>query len=512
MPGALWIGIFVGIIIGATVAALVTWYVLKPRTEEALQQFNQELERRREASEKEAEQILNTATNEAKQVRLEAEKVIEKRYEDLAKAEERVDNRSAAQDRQAAKLEQREQKLNKRQSRLDKSFNELTQKQEEQQEKLQEIASMTVEEAREVLLAEVEKEARQDMARVMREIEDEARETADTKARELIAMAMQRIASDQVAEITVSVVPLPNEEMKGRIIGRNGRNIRAFEQAAGVDIVVDDTPEAVTISSFDPVRREIARRALEKLITDGRIHPARIEKLIKDAGKEVEQVIKEAGEQAAYEANVHGLNPQILRMLGRLKYRTSYGQNQLHHSIEAAKIASVLASELGANVEMAKMGALLHDLGKAMDHEQEGTHAMLGAEFAKRFRVPPIVVNAIASHHHEVEQESVEAIIVETADAISGARPGARRESLENYIKRVRTLEDIATSYDGVESAYALQAGREIRILVKPGAIDDLGAMRLSKDIARTIEDSMQYPGQIQVTVIRETRAVGFAK
>ncbi|MBP7043159.1 MAG: ribonuclease Y [Chloroflexi bacterium] len=511
MPG-LWIGIFVGLIIGAAAAAAATWYILKPRNEEALQQFNEELARRRETAEKESEQILNTATNEAKQIRLEAEKVIEKRYDDLAKAEERVDNRSAAQDRQAAKLEQREQKLNKRQSRLDKSFNDLTQQEEEQQQKLQEIANMTVEEARGVLLAEIEKESRQDMARVMREIEDEARETADAKARNLIAMAMQRIASDQVAEMTVSVVPLPSEEMKGRIIGRNGRNIRAFEQAAGVDIVVDDTPEAVTVSSFDPVRREIARRALEKLITDGRIHPARIEKLIKDAGKEVEQVIKEAGEQAAYEANVHGLNPQILRMLGRLKYRTSYGQNQLHHSVEAAKIASVLASELGANVEMAKMGALLHDLGKAMDHEQEGTHAMLGAEFAKRFRVPPIVINAIASHHHEVEQESVEAIIVETADAISGARPGARRESLENYIKRVRTLEDIATSYDGVESAYALQAGREIRILVKPGAIDDLGAMRLSKDIARTIEDSMQYPGQIQVTVIRETRAVGFAK
>jgi ribonuclease Y len=300
--------------------------------------------------------------------------------------------------------------------------------------------------------------------------------------------------------------------MKGRIIGRNGRNIRAFEQAAGVDIVVDDTPEAVTVSSFDSVRREIARRAMEKLITDGRIHPARIEKLLKDSAKEVDQVIKEAGEQAAYEANVHGLHPQILRMLGRLKYRTSYGQNQLHHSIEAAKIAAILAAELGANVEMAKMGALLHDLGKAMDHDQEGTHAMLGADYAKKFRVPPLVLNAIASHHHEVDQESVEAIIVEVSDAISGARPGARRESLDNYIKRVRTLEDIATAHEGVESAYALQAGREIRILVKPGAVDDLGAMRMSKEIARTIEDSMQYPGQIQVTVIRETRAVGFAK
>ncbi|PIE80878.1 MAG: ribonuclease Y [Chloroflexi bacterium] len=508
----LWIGILVGVVLGGAIAAAATWYVTKPRTEETLNQFNQEMKRNRAATEKESEQILNAARGEAKQIRQEADKVIDKRYKDLANAEERVDRRSAAQDRQTAKFEQREAKLNKRQSRLDKRFNEINRMEDEHRQKLEEIASMTSEEAKQVLLDDVEKDARQDMARIMREIEDEARETAETKARGLVALAIQRIASDQVAELTVSVVPLPSEEMKGRIIGRNGRNIRAFEQAAGVDIVVDDTPEAVTVSSFDSVRREIARRAMEKLITDGRIHPARIEKLIKDSTKEVEQVIKEAGEQAAYEANVHGLHPQILRMLGRLKYRTSYGQNQLHHSIEAAKIAAVLASELKANVEMAKMGALLHDLGKAMDHEQEGTHAMLGAEYAKRFRVPPVVVNAIASHHHEVEQESIEAIIVEAADAISGARPGARRESLENYIKRVRTLEEIATAYDGVESAYALQAGREIRILVKPGAIDDLGAMRLSKDIARTIEDSMQYPGQIQVTVIRETRAVGYAK
>ncbi len=508
----LWIGILVGVVFGGAIAAAATWYVTKPRTEETLEKFNQEMERNRSATEKESEQILNAARGEAKQIRQEADKAIDKRYQDLANAEERVDRRSAAQDRQAAKFEQREAKLNKRQSRLDKRFNEITRMEGEHRQKLEEIANMTGDEAKQVLLEDVEKEARQDMARIMREIEDEARETAETKARGLVAMAIQRIASDQVAELTVSVVPLPSEEMKGRIIGRNGRNIRAFEQAAGVDIVVDDTPEAVTVSSFDSVRREIARRAMEKLITDGRIHPARIEKLIKDSTKEVDQVIKEAGEQAAYEANVHGLHPQVLRMLGRLKYRTSYGQNQLHHSIEAAKIAAVLASELNANVEMAKMGALLHDLGKAMDHEQEGTHAMLGAEYAKRFRVPPIVINAIASHHHEVEQESIEAIIVEAADAISGARPGARRESLENYIKRVRTLEEIATAYDGVESAYALQAGREIRILVKPGAIDDLGAMRLSKDIARTIEDSMQYPGQIQVTVIRETRAVGYAK
>ena len=325
-------------------------------------------------------------------------------------------------------------------------------------------------------------------------------------------MAIQRVASDHVSDIAVSVVSLPSDEMKGRIIGRSGRNIRAFEQAAGVDVVVDDTPEAVTISSFDPIRREVARRGLTKLITDGRIHPARIEKVIKDAKSEVNKVIREAGEQAAYEANVHGLHPEILKMLGRLKFRTSYGQNQLAHSVEASKIASVLAAELGANIEMAKMGGLLHDLGKAMDHEQEGTHAMLGAEYAKRFKVPAEVVNAIASHHHEVEQETVEAIIVEAADAISGARPGARRETLENYIKRVRTLEEIANSFEGVETVYALQAGREIRVLVKPSQIDDLAAMRLSKDIARSIEDNMQYPGQIQVTVVRETRAVGLAK
>jgi ribonuclease Y len=346
----------------------------------------------------------------------------------------------------------------------------------------------------------------------MREIEDEARETANEKARKLISIAMQRVASDHVSEVSVSSVAIPNDEMKGRIIGRAGRNIRAFEQAAGVDVVVDDTPEAVTISSFDPVRREVARQALSKLIQDGRIHPARIEKLVQDAQADVERTIMEAGEQAAYEANVHGLHREVLKMLGRLKFRMSYGQNQLHHAIEASKIAASLAAELGANVQMAKMGGLLHDLGKAMDHDQEGTHAALGAEYAKRFKVPPIVVNAIAAHHHEVDQESVEAIIVEVADAISGARPGARRESLENYVKRIRTLEEIATSFDGVEEAYALQAGREVRVLVKPGTIDDLGARRMSKEIARMIEEGMQYPGQIAVTVIRETRSVNFAK
>lgn len=506
------IGIVIGLIIGGGIAAAVVYRTMQPRVEHEYESLQKEINDKRAAAEREAEAILRASREEAQQIRVEAEKVIERRYEDLARAEERVDRRGQAQDRQATKLETREQMLNKRQSRIDRRQNELAQMENEHRQKLEEVAAMSTSEARDELLRRVEKEAQQDLARVMREIENRAKETAEQEARKLVALAIQRVATDQVAEMVVSSVPLPGDEMKGRIIGRNGRNIRAFEQAAGVDIIVDDTPEAVTVSSFDPIRREVARRALAKLISDGRIHPARIEKLIKDAEEEVVRDMKEAGEEATYEANVHGLHPEIIKMLGRLKYRTSYGQNQLHHAVEAAKIAGILAAELHADVETSKMGALLHDLGKAMDHDQEGTHARLGAEFAARFKVPPVVVNAIASHHHEVEQESLEAVIVEVADAISGARPGARRESLENYIKRVRTLEEIATSFPGVESAYALQAGREIRILVKPGQIDDLGAVRLSKEISKNIEDNMQYPGQIQVTVIRETRAVGFAK
>ena len=508
----LWIGLLIGLVVGAAVAALIARAVMRPRIAEMVATAEAEVAERREAAERDAENVLRTSRESAQDIRLEADKAIERRYQDLARAEERVDRRGANQDQQAKTLEQREQILNKRQSRIDKRQNELGNLETEHRQKLEETAAMTTDEARTVLIQQVEKEAQQDLARVMREIDNRAKETADEQARKIIALAIQRLASEQVADMVVSVVPLPSDEMKGRIIGRNGRNIRAFEQAAGVDIIVDDTPEAVTVSSFDPVRREVARRALAKLITDGRIHPSRIEKLISDAQDEVERVIKESGEQAAYEANVHGLHPEILKMLGRLRYRTSYGQNQLQHSVEASHIASMLAAELGANIETAKMGALLHDLGKAMDHDQEGTHAQLGADYAKRFKVPAIVVNAIASHHHEVEQESIEAIIVEAADAISGARPGARRENLENYIKRVRTLEEIATSFNGVESAYALQAGREIRVLVKPNQIDDLAAVRLSKEISKNIEDSMQYPGQIQVTVIRETRAVGFAK
>jgi len=506
------IGIIIGLAVGGAVAAAVAYYVQRPRTEQIYADAREEAAQIRSQAEAEAQANLNSARDEIKRTRAESEKAVERRYEDLARAEERLDRRQSTLDKQQNKIERREQRLNMRQSRLDQRQGEIVELEQARREELQKLAMLTEDEARQLLLAAVEVEARQDMARIMREIEDEAREMGEDRARELISLAIQRVASEHVSDVTISVVPLPSDDMKGRIIGRNGRNIKAFELAAGVDVVVDDTPEAVTISSFDPTRREVARRAMAKLVVDGRIHPARIEKLVKEQVDEVEKVIKAAGEEAAYEANVHGLHPEVLKMLGRLKFRTSYGQNQLHHAVEAAKIAAVLAAEMGANVESAKMGALLHDIGKAMDHEHEGTHALLGAEFIKRFNVPPHVVNAVASHHHEVDQETVEAILVEAADAISGARPGARRESLENYIKRVRTLEDIAVSFDGVDTAYALQAGREIRILVKPDSIDDLGAMRLSKDISRAIEDSMQYPGQIQVTVIRETRSIGFAK
>jgi ribonuclease Y len=459
-----------------------------------------------------ARQMEIQARDRALDVHQKAELEINRRRSELSKEEDRLQKRREELDGRIDRLEKREQNLNKRQSTLDKRVNEIEQLHEQEMEELQRISQMSTDDARGLLLAEVEKEARMDMARVIRQIEAEAREEGENRARKLIASAIQRVASDHVTEITTSVVPLPSDEMKGRIIGRNGRNIHAFEQAAGVDVIVDDTPEAVTISCFDPVRREVARRSLAKLILDGRIHPAHIEKVLKNEQKEVDRSIAEAGEQAAYDAGVSALHPEILKMLGRLKYRTSYGQNQLGHAVETAQLAAVIAAELGADVEVSKAGALLHDLGKAMDHNVEGTHANIGAEFARRYGVHPKVVNAIASHHHEIEQESVEAVIVEAADAISGARPGARRESLEQYIKRVRSLEDIANSNKGVVQSFALQAGREIRIFVRPEDIDDLESIRLARDVAKKIEETMQYPGQIKVTVIRETRAVDYAK
>jgi ribonucrease Y len=452
------------------------------------------------------------ARDEALKIRDDAEAESKRRRKELSKEEERLQKRRADQDQRLDKLEKRESTLNKRQSNLDKRTNELDEKHQEILAELEKISGMTQAQAKEQLSNEVEREAQQDMMRIIHRIEEEARVEGERRARELIADAIQRVASDHVSEITVSSVPLPSDDMKGRIIGRNGRNIRAFEQAAGVDVIVDDTPEAVTISCFDSVRREVARMAMAKLVLDGRIHPAHIEKIVEQARDDVDKVIAEAGEQAAYEAGVPGLKPEITKKLGRLKFRTSYGQNQLDHSVESAKLATVIASELGADIEVAKMGGLLHDIGKTMDHDVEGTHAMLGAEFCRRHGVPEIVVNAIASHHHEAEQESVEAVIVEAADAISGARPGARRESMEDYLKRVRALEEVANSFEGVAESYALQAGREIRVIVKPEDIDDLEATRLARTVAKQIEEGMNYPGQIKVTVIRETRSIDYAK
>jgi ribonuclease Y len=441
-----------------------------------------------------------------------AELEIKERRIEVNREAERLDKRRSELDTRAERLEQREQALNKRQSNVDKRANDVEKMHEDEVTRLEEIARMTQDDAKKELFASVEQEARGDMARIIRQIEAEAREEGEKRARKLIADAIQRVASEHVAEVTRAVVTLPNEEMKGRIVGRNGRNIKAFEQAAGVDVIVDDTPDSVTVSCFDSVRREIGRRALGRLIQDGRIHPAHIEKIVEDETKAVEKIINEAGEQAAYDAGITGLHPEVMRMMGRLKFRTSYGQNQLAHAVEVSKLSGILAAELGADVMIAKQGGFLHDIGKAMDHNQEGTHAMLGAEFCKRYGVNGKVVNAIASHHHEVEQETIEAVIAESADAISGARPGARREDLEAYIKRIRSLEEMSMSFEGVQQAFAIQAGREVRIIVKPEAIDDLASTRLARDVAKKIEETMQYPGQIRVTVIRETRAVDYAK
>lgn len=494
------------------IGLVIGYFYNKTQVEKKLKEQGQKGEIILQRAKESARSIELQAKDDAIKILKNSEEEITRRRADMGREEDRLQKRRAELDMRVEKLELREQALNKRQSAVDKRANDIEKMYSQQIEELQKISQMTVEEARQVLLAEVEKDARADMARIIRQIETEAREDGERRARELIADAIQRVASDQVAEVVTSVVPLPNEEMKGRIVGRNGRNIRAFEQAAGVDVIVDDTPEAVTISCFDPVRREIARRSLEKLILDGRIHPAYIEKVLGDTEREVDRIIAEAGEQAAFEAGVAGLHPEVTKVLGRLKYRTSYGQNQLSHAVEVSKIAGILAAELGANIDLAKTGALLHDLGKALDHNVDGTHAQIGAEFAKRYGVHPKVINAIAAHHHEVDQDSVEAVIVEAADAISGARPGARREDLEQYIKRLRALEDIANSYKGVAQSYAIQAGREVRIIVRPEDIDDLEATRLSRDIARKIEDTMQYPGQIKVTVIRETRAIEFAR
>jgi len=457
-------------------------------------------------------EMLLQAKDQSHQIRGEVEAEYRERRAEVQRQERRLQQKEENLDRKLESTEKREKVLQAKERELEALQASISNMQEEQRKELERVAGMTAEEAKSVLLAEIEEEVRIDANRRYREVEAEVKEDADTRIRKVLAIAASRAASEYVPEITTSTVPLPNDEMKGRIIGREGRNIRAIEQATGVDLIIDETPEAITLSAFDPVRREVARRALLKLIADGRIHPARIEEVVTKAKAEVETQMREEGEKAAYAANVQGLHPDLIKLLGRLMYRTSYGQNQLHHVVEAAKIAAALAAEIGADVNVARTATLLHDIGKAVDHEVEGPHAIIGAELAKRLGRSQKIVHAIAAHHNEEEPETVEAWIVQAADALSGGRPGARRDSVENYIKRLEALEAVANSFEGVEKSFAIQAGREVRMLVKPESVDDLGAMRLARDVARRIEESLEYPGQIKVTVVRETRAIEYAK
>ena len=460
----------------------------------------------------EARVILNNAQEEAKKTKATVDAEYRERRSELQRQENRLSQKIENLDRKLEGVEQRERGMAGKEKEIDSIRGQLGELRDKQLQQLELISGMSSAEARQQLIDAMQVEMEQETSRRLREWEIKLKEEANERAQGILSQAIQRSASEIVTESTVAAVPLPSDEMKGRLIGREGRNIRALEQATGVDLIIDDTPEAVTVSSFDPVRREVARNALRKLILDGRIHPARIEEVVAKAKDEVDADIISTGEQAAYQVGVHGLRPEIIRLLGRLKYRTSYGQNSLSHSIETAYIAGMIASELGANVDIAKRAGLLHDLGKAVDREVEGTHAQIGADLVKQWDKSPEVVQGIAEHHMETENVSMWGFIISAADAVSSARPGARRESLENYLKRMKALEDIANDFKGVEKSYAIQAGREIRILVKPEEIDDLGAMRLARDIVKRIEEGLEYPGQIKVTVMRETRAVGFAK
>ena len=460
----------------------------------------------------EAKGILGEANEEVKRTKSTAEAEYRERRSELQRQESRLSQKTETLERKLEGVEQRERNLGNKEKEVESTRSQLGELKNRQLKQLELISGMSSSEAKQQLLDAIEGEIQQETARRIREWETELKEEADERAQVILSQAIQRSASDVVAEATVSVVPIPSDEMKGRLIGREGRNIRALEQATGVDLIIDDTPEAVTLSSFDSVRREIARNALSKLILDGRIHPARIEEVVNKAKEEVEADIYSTGEQAAYQVGVHGLRPELIRLLGRLKYRTSYGQNALTHSTETAHLAGMIASELNADVAIAKRAGLLHDIGKAVDREVEGTHAAIGADLVKQWDKSPEVVEGIAQHHLETENVSLWGYIISAADAISSARPGARRESLENYLKRMTALEDIADGFKGVEKSYAIQAGREIRILVKPEEIDDLGAMRMARDIVKKIEEGLEYPGQIKVTVLRETRAIDFAK
>ena len=463
------------------------------------------------AEEKKKEAVLE-AKEEIIRLKSELDKEVRDRRSEVSRLERRVNQREEAFDKKLDNLEAREEALNDKYKEAERMEAEAQEMHDRQKQELERVAGMTADEAKEILIDRIQKDAYHDAAVMVREVEAKAKEEADKRARDIVSLAIQKCAADHVAETTVSVVALPNDDMKGRIIGREGRNIRTLETATGVDLIIDDTPEAVIISAFDPVRREVARIALEKLIMDGRIHPARIEEMVEKAKKEVDNQIREAGEQAIFETGQHGLHPELVKLLGRMRYRTSYGQNVLKHSIEVSHLAGLMAAELGADVQLAKRAGLLHDIGKAVDHEQEGTHVQLGAELARKYHENNDVIHCIMAHHNDVEPQTVEAVLVQAADAISAARPGARRESLENYIKRLEKLEAIANEFAGVEKSYAIQSGREVRIMVKPEDITDEGTKVMAKEIAKRIEHELEYPGQIRVNVIRETRCTEYAK
>jgi len=517
MSGILFV--FLGLAVGVGLGLLLRRYWLERQTGRFKDQAKEVLtEARREAETIRKEAILQAKDNlfqikaEFERESREARKEFQNLEKRILQKEENIDKKSEALDKREATIAKRDKQIAQQEKELGEKEKELQSLLEEERKQLESLSGLTSEEAKDMLIRVVEGEARHDAAVLVKKIETEAREIADRKAKNIISLAIQRYAGDYVAEKTVSVVNLPNEEMKGRIIGREGRNIRAIEATTGVDLIIDDTPEAVILSGFNPIRREVARVSLERLISDGRIHPARIEEIVEKVNAEIDNAIREAGEQAAFDVGVHGIHPELIKLVGKLKYRTSYAQNVLQHSIEVAFLCGIMAAELGLSEKQAKRAGLLHDIGKAMDHEIEGPHATIGADLARRHSESPVIVHAIAAHHEDVPTEDILAILVQAADALSGARPGARKELLESYVKRLEDLERIACQFPGITKAYAIQAGRELRIIVESGSVTDADVVMLSRDVAKKIESELTYPGQIKVTVIREIRAVEYAK
>ncbi|HHT49869.1 MAG TPA: ribonuclease Y [Eubacteriaceae bacterium] len=500
----------------AIIAIIIGYYIRKNIAEGKIHSAEETAKKIVDDALKEAETSKKEKLLEAKEevhaIRNEIEKENRERRNEIQRLERRVLQKEENLERKLEDLEKREESIQRKLKDVEKKQNSVEELYQRQLEELEKLSGLTHEEARQILLNNVEKEITRESVILIKNIESKAKEEAEKKAREIITYAIQKCAADHVAETTVSVVSLPNDEMKGRIIGREGRNIRTLETLTGIDLIIDDTPEAVILSGFDPIRREVARIALEKLILDGRIHPARIEEMVEKARVEVDNTIREEGEQATFDTGIHGLHPEIIKLLGRLKFRTSYGQNVLKHSVEVSHLAGIMAQELGADVKIAKRAGLLHDIGKAVDHEVEGPHVAIGVDILRKYKESPLVIHAIEAHHEDVEAETIEAVLVQAADAISAARPGARRETLESYIKRLETLEEIANSFTGIEKSFAIQAGREIRIMVKPEEIDDIEMFNISRSIAKKIEEELEYPGQIKINVIRETRSIEYAK